>query len=252
MASAVVKALIAARQKCLSEDEAYWNPKPDFSRPISPRNEAAALSWLLDHQPVVCRGGPADVAELHSLCASYCTRLGAALPPEEQQVDGGEVHAAAGEAPSSAAAAPSPSSSGRSFEEASREAALLRWCVQRGLTGAASPALFGAGAHGDSSGTACGSGAPPPSAPYSSGPPPLRGLRADTPVSPGDVVLHVPQDLLISYDTAKQSDLGKVLCALPLGLSDDSIALIWSCVERREPEAEAAPFWAALPDRFAT
>ncbi len=43
-----------------------------------------------------------------------------------------------------------------------------------------------------------------------------------------------------------------MLCALPLGLDDDSIALIWTCVERREPEAEAAPFWASLPQRFAT
>lgn len=32
------------------QEEAYWDPKPDFSRPISARNEAAALSWLLDHQ----------------------------------------------------------------------------------------------------------------------------------------------------------------------------------------------------------
>ena len=37
--------------------------------------------------------------------------------------------------------------------------------------------------------------------------PPLRGLRADTGVGPGDVVLHVPVELLMSYETAKESDL---------------------------------------------
>ncbi|KXZ49283.1 hypothetical protein GPECTOR_22g877 [Gonium pectorale] len=57
MSSAVTKALVTARQKCLSEDEAYWDPRPDFTRPISPRNEAAALSWLLDHQAGEARGG---------------------------------------------------------------------------------------------------------------------------------------------------------------------------------------------------
>ncbi|KXZ49282.1 hypothetical protein GPECTOR_22g876 [Gonium pectorale] len=109
----------------------------------------------------------------------------------------------------------------------------------------ASPALFGGGGGGEGQvggGGGAGGG----------GPPPLRGLRADAAVAPGDVVLHVPHGLLISYDTARESDLGKVLAALPLGLGDDSIALIWSCVERREPEAEHAPFWAALPERFAT
>mgnify|MGYP001807373957 CR=1 FL=1 len=43
-----------------------------------------------------------------------------------------------------------------------------------------------------------------------------------------------------------------MLTALPLGLGDDSVALIWTCVERREPEAPAAAWWASLPQRFST
>ncbi|EFJ49666.1 hypothetical protein VOLCADRAFT_120737 [Volvox carteri f. nagariensis] len=271
MSSPVLKALVAARQKCLTEDEAYWDPKPDFTRPVSARNEAAALSWMLDHQAAVCRGGPADVAELRALCANYCVRLGAATPPEQQaEEQGGEekataaaadsepadagpdgaVHGTAGEAavgsgPEAAARGGlTSSSSGRSFGAGSVEEALQRWCTQRGVRGAASPALFGRGGGQRGGGSSSGTAAQPP--------PPLRGLRADTAVAPGDVVLHVPADLLISYETAKKSDLGKVLSALPLDLSDDSIALIWTCVERHEPEAPHAPFWAALPHSFST
>jgi hypothetical protein len=39
---------------------------------------------------------------------------------------------------------------------------------------------------------------------------------------------------------------------LPSPMSDDSLALLWTCVERREPEAAAAAFWASLPERFGT
>lgn len=58
-----------------------------------------------------------------------------------------------------------------------------RWCQGKGLRGAALPARFP---------TAAG---------------PLRGVMAGGHVAAGDVVLEVPQDLLISYDTAKSSDL---------------------------------------------
>ncbi len=58
-----------------------------------------------------------------------------------------------------------------------------RWCQGKGLRGAALPACFP---------TAAG---------------PLRGLMAGGHVVAGDVVLEVPQVLLISYDTAKSSDL---------------------------------------------
>ncbi|KAG2443768.1 hypothetical protein HXX76_002112 [Chlamydomonas incerta] len=250
MASAVSKALVNARQKCLSEEEAYWDPKPDFSRPISARNEAAALSWLLDHQAVVCRGGAADVAELHALCADYCARLGALAPPEQQRQQGVEAEAeAAGE---------EPSSSGRAFGDASAEAALKRWCTDKGMKAMGSPALFAAAAPAAAPAPAAGGGgsaagdAAAAVVAAARGAPPLRGLRADAAVGPGDVVLHVPAELLISYETAKESDLGKVLTALPLDLGDDSVALIWTCVERREPEAAAAAWWASLPQRFAT
>lgn len=71
---------------------------------------------------VVCRGGAADVAELHALCADYCTRLGALAPPEQQRQQGVEAEAEAG----AQGEGEEPSSSGRTFEEASAEAALQR------------------------------------------------------------------------------------------------------------------------------
>ncbi len=86
---------------------------------------------------VVCRGGQADVDELQALCGSYCGRLGFVVPPEErsdgEQAAGGPAGGGAGgqeamvAAPVASAPSPETSTSGRTFEEASAEAALLRW-----------------------------------------------------------------------------------------------------------------------------
>lgn len=74
--------------------------------------------------------------ELQALCGSYCGRLGFAVPPEERSdgeqaaagpAGGGECgQEAAGTAAVTPEASPEASTSGRTFEEASAEAALLR------------------------------------------------------------------------------------------------------------------------------
>eukprot|EP00798_Chlamydomonas_sp_ICE-L_P010016 gene10016-7903_t len=79
----------------------------------------------------------------------------------------------------------------------------------------------------------------------------LRGLMATEDLDPGDVAISLPSSLLISYKTAKESDLGAVLQRLP-GLGEEAIALIWTMVERREPESPFAAYWASLPDHFGT
>ncbi len=89
-----------------AQDETYFLGQDlDCSRPVNARNEAAALSWMLDHKHVVCRSSPEAESELAALCSSYCTRLGDEPP----------------EAPDSTAA-----SSGRPYPEDSPETALYR------------------------------------------------------------------------------------------------------------------------------
>jgi hypothetical protein len=43
-----------------------------------------------------------------------------------------------------------------------------------------------------------------------------------------------------------------MLLRAPLGVGDDTLALVWTMVERHEPESAYQPFWASLPQRFGT
>lgn len=42
------------------------------------------------------------------------------------------------------------------------------------------------------------------------------------------------------------------MVALLTQADPESLALVWTMVERHNPEVAAAPFWQALPDSFAT
>ncbi|KAK9831771.1 hypothetical protein WJX74_008834 [Apatococcus lobatus] len=79
----------------------------------------------------------------------------------------------------------------------------------------------------------------------------LRGFAANANMKAGDVLLSVPESLLISQETALSSDLGGALRQLP-GLDADNILLIWTMVERHEADSTWAPFWKHLPDQFGT
>lgn len=39
---------------------------------------------------------------------------------------------------------------------------------------------------------------------------------------------------------------------LPAGLDPETLAVLWTMVDRHEPESPHAPFWAALPPHFGT
>lgn len=68
--------------------------------------------------------------------------------------------------------------------------------------------------------------------------------------SVGSLVVSVPQDLLIHGGTAGSSDLGRAIAAT--GTDSDTLKLLWSCVERHEPNSQHAAFWQSLPPRIDT
>jgi len=79
----------------------------------------------------------------------------------------------------------------------------------------------------------------------------LRGCAAVRDISPGDLILSIPQSALIYDDTVKQTDLGRMLMALP-GLSMDNLLIIFTMCDRFDPDSAWAPFWRSLPDAFFT
>lgn len=58
-------------------------------------------------------------------------------------------------------------------------------------------------------------------------------------------MVSVPQELLIHGGTAAASDLGRAMAAT--GADADTLKLLWSCVERHDPESQHAAFWESLP-----
>jgi len=222
--------LAAARVLCLRSDVVEaWGVNAESaaavqSSLISPRNEAAALALLHAHADAIFGGdggGSARRAQLADLSASYCERAGA----------------------------PSAAAAGASQPAADPAAAALQaWLKARGMRTALAPSIFPSGLRGLA--VAPHAAASAAAAPASqTQPPPVK--RADLPA--GAHVIELPASLLITYKSAKESSLGQALSRIP-GLDDESLAVVWAMVERhdRDEDAAAAPFWAALPERFCT
>lgn len=81
--------------------------------------------------------------------------------------------------------------------------------------------------------------------------PRLRGCAAAAALPAGAAAVSLPAKHLITYATAASSDLGAALARLP-GMDEETLAVIWTMVERWDGDAGAAPFWRALPARFGT
>lgn len=45
---------------------------------------------------------------------------------------------------------------------------------------------------------------------------------------------------------------GRALQKLPLGLNEESLAIVWTMVDRTDPESPLAPWWDSLPAHFNT
>lgn len=85
-----------------------------------------------------------------------------------------------------------------------------RWALEQGATSQVTPALFplGGGSSSSSSNSTTADNS-------SSSMPSLRGCAAATNLDAGSVMMGVPMQLLITYDTAAKSDFGKALSRLP-------------------------------------
>jgi hypothetical protein len=79
----------------------------------------------------------------------------------------------------------------------------------------------------------------------------LRGCAAAQDIPAGATAVALPSHLLITYETATQSDFGQALSRLP-GLDDETLAVVWTMVERWDDDSASRHFWAALPDAFNT
>ncbi|KAL0018977.1 hypothetical protein WJX79_002006 [Trebouxia sp. C0005] len=181
--------LRAARVVSLSKDELYFlQPKDDFLRPLNPRNEAAALSLVID-QLNKAPGQHANCERwIKQRCADY----------------------AAGSRAADTAAA----------DDASLPDKFCRWVQRSDVQTQLQPGIF--------------SGS-------------IRGLVACNDLDPGSMAIRVPEILLITEDTAKESDLGPALMQFTQ-LGGDSIAVIWTMVERHDPDSQWAAFWQSLPE----
>ena len=114
---------------------------------------------------------------------------------------------------------------GRPFPSSSNESKLMQWAQDKGMDTMVEPASWGADG--------------------------LRGLMATTEIKPGSVVISMPYDLLINYESIWASDLGRVRQRIP-GLGEEAAALIWTMVDRYDTDSPFIPFWSSLPPSFGT
>uniref|UniRef100_A0A7S0UNM8 SET domain-containing protein n=1 Tax=Polytomella parva TaxID=51329 RepID=A0A7S0UNM8_9CHLO len=228
----VCKSLCKAREKCLTEEERYWLGEfPDLTKAISPRNEAAALSWLVQHSEIVCRGEDAK-KELHDLCSSYLDRVGLTSEVPDCLLR----------------------KSQRCPDDSPEIVMFKTYTEKYGMISDLEPAMFPCV---ERLRTALTQNTSLP-VDYNSlkeiaeKVPRLRGLRAKRSFAPGEFVLELPDSAVMSVEDIKKTDFGRLLAKIPANLSDDSIALIWTMVERWEDESSLKSLWNSLPRFFGT
>jgi len=78
----------------------------------------------------------------------------------------------------------------------------------------------------------------------------LRGCAAADDTPAGSNLLSIPQRVLIYDDTVRDTDLGRMLMALPMDLSMDNLLIIFTMIDRFDEDSLWAPFWDSLPAAF--
>jgi protein-histidine N-methyltransferase len=80
-----------------------------------------------------------------------------------------------------------------------------------------------------------------------------RGVCARRPIEPGERVLHVPRELIISTAVTRQSPIGRAIDSAGIRLdSSHSRLASWLAVERRDPRTPWWPYFDILPADFPT
>lgn len=73
-----------------------------------------------------------------------------------------------------------------------------------------------------------------------------RGLKCQIGITEGQECLSVPVPLIISDDVILRTDLALALLQIS-AVDAESVKLIWTMVDRHDPDSHFAAFWQALP-----
>lgn len=219
----VRRLLVAARLHCLSADEAYFlgsTPALEIQKPLGQRNEAAAVSLLLQNLGNALEDE--NSSAVRSKLLEYCCRtLNDTISPQGDRMFP-DVWTT--DAPGDARGDDSQQSQsgGEAPGQPSHEA-FHAWAKTRGIHTLIQLDYFEG----------------------------LRGCRAVREVEVGEMILSIPRKVLIYSETVCQTDLGRMLSKIP-NLSMDNLLIIFTMIDRHDAESEWAPFWASLPETFMT
>ncbi|KAL6770518.1 hypothetical protein ACKKBF_B31570 [Auxenochlorella protothecoides x Auxenochlorella symbiontica] len=79
----------------------------------------------------------------------------------------------------------------------------------------------------------------------------LRGCSAGRDIEPGENLLSIPAAALIYEDTVRKTDVGRMLSAIP-DLTVDNLLILFTMIDRHDPDSTWARYWASLPAAFHT
>lgn len=80
----------------------------------------------------------------------------------------------------------------------------------------------------------------------------LRGAKSTACLRPGDDVIKIPQEMLISIHTALKSEIGDIISHVAQQAGDDFAILIWILWSRQIVDSDLNNLWAVLPKSFET
>ena len=194
----------------------YFLQSPeDLRQPLNHRNEAAAVSLLLQRLANEDLPNPHDTLSIESLKArlsEHCESLWPLFRSDAASIGSLNNEETTNSTPP--ATFPGPDSTASAFHD---------WAETNKIKSGVKIASFGG----------------------------LRGVAAVENISPGEPVLSIPKESLIYDETVKETDLGKMLSAIP-DLSIDNLLIIFTLCDRFDPESQWAPFWRSLPDAYFT
>lgn len=187
----------------------------DLRQPLNHRNEAAAVSLLLQRLATDTPNGTTDssdlsITSLRSRLSDHCESLWPLFRSDTDEAAPNTAEQSIDLNP----AFPGPGTSADAFHS---------WAEANNIKSRIKIASYGG----------------------------LRGCAAVENIAPGQPVLSIPRETLIFDETVKETDLGKMLSAIP-DLSIDNLLIIFTLCDRFDPESQWAPFWRSLPSAYFT
>ncbi|KAL4434286.1 hypothetical protein ABPG75_000727 [Micractinium tetrahymenae] len=213
--------LQSARVHCLSTIELYFlHDAAQLKQPLNLRNEAAVVSLLLaalaEPAGQAAAGSAGDASSLLQQLSQYSETLWPELASGDVALSGSTSGSSDGSAQGHPPrGVPAPAGSAAADFEA--------WAREKGVQAGITIASFGA----------------------------LRGCAATRDIRPGETALSIPESVLIYEDTVRQTDLGRMLMAIP-NLTIDNLLIIFTMIDRHDEDSQWARYWRSLPDKYYT